>query len=69
MATWQLRRFTNPAVVATIRPVHLHSFLGPYRDYLAGRGVPWPDRPDDPLTRRPSSPRSPPPATPCPATS
>ncbi len=49
MATWQLRRFTTPAVLATIRPAHLHSFLGPYRDYLAGRGVPWPDRPDDPF--------------------
>ena len=49
MATWQLRRFTNPAVLATIRPRHLQRFLGPYRDYLAGRGVPWPDRPDDPF--------------------
>jgi hypothetical protein len=47
MAQWNLRRFTDPAVLATIRPRLLRRFLAPYRDYLDARGVPWPPGPDD----------------------
>jgi len=37
MATFRLRRFSNPYILQAIDPPRLLRFLDPYRDYLAGR--------------------------------
>ena len=42
MATYNLRRFAQPAVLKAIGPQHLHRFLWPYRSYFDGRGLPLP---------------------------
>ena len=39
MATYNLRRFAQPAVLKAIAPQRLHEFLGPYRSYFEGRGL------------------------------
>ena len=42
MATYNLRRFAQPAVLKAIAPKRLQEFLGPYRTYFNGRGLPLP---------------------------
>ena len=42
MATYNLRRFAQPAVLKAIAPQRLHEFLGPHRSYLEGRGLSLP---------------------------
>ena len=42
MATYNLRRFAQPAVLKAIAPQSLHEFLGPYRSYFEGRGLKLP---------------------------
>ena len=42
MATYNLRRFAQPAVLKAIAPKCLHEFLGPYRPYFDGRGLSLP---------------------------
>ena len=42
MATYNLRRFAQPAVLKAIAPKRLQEFLGPYRTYFDGRGLPLP---------------------------
>ena len=42
MATYNLRRFAQPAVLKAIAPKRLHEFLGPYRSYFDGRGLSLP---------------------------
>ena len=42
MATFNLRKFTNPDVLKTIAPGRLVAFLSPWRGYLVGRGLDFP---------------------------
>ena len=42
MATYNLRRFAQPAALKAIAPKRLQEFLGPYRSYFDGRGLPLP---------------------------
>ena len=42
MATYNLRRFAQPAVLKAIAPKRLQEFLGSYRTYFNGRGLPLP---------------------------
>ena len=42
MATYNLRRFAQPAALKAIAPKRLQEFLGPYRSYVDGRGLPLP---------------------------
>ena len=42
MATYNLRRFAQPAVLKAIAPKCLHEFLGPYRPYFDGRALSLP---------------------------
>ena len=42
MATYNLRRFAQPAVLKAIAPKRLHEFLGPYQPYFEGRGLKLP---------------------------
>jgi hypothetical protein len=42
MATFNLRKFTNPGLLKTIAPGRLVAFLNPWREYLAGRGLDFP---------------------------
>ena len=39
MATFNLRKFTNPDLLKTIAPGRLIAFLSPWREYLAKRGL------------------------------
>ncbi len=42
MATLNPRRFAQPDSLKAINPDRLLEFLTPYKEYLAGRGMPWP---------------------------
>ena len=42
MATLNPRRFAQPDSLKAINPDRLLAFLDPYKEYLAGRGMPWP---------------------------
>jgi len=42
MASFKLRRFTNPDLLKTIAQGRLLEFLRPWRDYLASRGLEFP---------------------------
>src|SRR4051794_9571566 len=42
MASFHLRKFTDPDVLKTIAPARLSTFLNPWREYLAGRGLHFP---------------------------
>ena len=42
MATYNLRRFAQPAVLKAMAPKRLHEFLGPYQSYFDGRGLSLP---------------------------
>jgi hypothetical protein len=42
MATFNLRKFTDPDVLKTIAPVRLAAFLRPWREYLMRRGIDFP---------------------------
>ena len=47
MATFNLRKFSEPDRLKTIKPSRLIEFLKPYNDYLARRGFTLPAGPDD----------------------
>ena len=47
MATFNLRKFSEPDRLKTIKPGRLIAFLSPYNDYLSRRGFRLPVRPDD----------------------
>lgn len=49
MATFRLRRFSDPNVLREIRPDRLQELLGRYADYFNGRGVILAAAPDDAL--------------------
>ena len=42
MVAFNLRKFTNPDLLKTIAPDRLIAFLYPWREYLMGRGLPFP---------------------------
>ena len=42
MATYNLQRFAQPAVLKAMAPKRLHEFLGPYQSYFDGRGLSLP---------------------------
>ena len=46
MATFNLRKFSEPDRLKTIKPSRLIEFLKPYNDYLDRRGFAFPARPD-----------------------
>ena len=46
MATYNLRRFSNPDALKAIGRKHLSALLGPYRDFLSARGVELPAPPE-----------------------
>ena len=46
MATFHLRRFSQPAMLRKIAPQHLINFFRPYANYLAARGITLPDATD-----------------------
>ena len=43
MATLNPRRFAQPDALKAINPTRLLKFLDPYKSYLDGRGMKWPD--------------------------
>jgi hypothetical protein len=47
LATCNLRKFSEPDRLKTIKPARLIAFLRPYDDYLSRRGFELPDRSDD----------------------
>ena len=38
MATYNLQRFAQPAVLKAMAPKRLHEFLGPYQSYSTAEG-------------------------------